>query len=181
MKLIHRRDISERKFRGIQWNYWAALSVTTTLIGAQKLYAASSTGLAGNIEIGGQLSTVWPHIILGFGFLPHVSIALDSDLLAHGILATFSVSGKEVLKNVLCKALPMDVGLVGGVATTNTTTDLEATKLSGPRFNLGDWLPLVAKGESVDAVLDIPTALGGLSATKVVSFWTLTRRIGYIT
>lgn len=180
MRLIHRSEISKPRRAGIRWDYWARVLLTTTLTGQQTLYESASSGLDGNIKTAGQLSTVYHHIITNFWLLVHSSVMADEDLIRFGVVCTFDVSGKKVMENILGTMLPADVGIEGAAATTATTTTLQGSGVRGVRFSLGDWIPFVMAGETVEALVNIPAALSGLSASTYVSLHASTRRVGYI-
>jgi hypothetical protein len=173
MKLIHRKTLSDPKQAGMEMRYFASQAVAAATVGETVLNQVALVGILGNTKAL-SLDPAFPHIILGVGLYIRSFIAADIDLLVHGMTITISAAGKDIIKNILAALLPEDIAPQGSTAAAI------AVGVRGPRFNFGDWLPLIGKSDEVQLKTNIPVALGAISATTTIDIVVHARPIGFV-
>ena len=182
MRMVHKSELSKPEYRGPTLRYWAGFNVLPATIGEQQLVAAATNGLLGNFKNAGVFSNQFAVIVENIWAYCATDVAPDLALLINGVLANFSANGKKIMDNVLIALLPSDVGLQEAVAIpAAAVAAVQVAAHRGQRYHMGEWRPLIAKGEAIEATLNIPAALAALAVGGVVtSLWFEVRAIGYI-
>jgi len=173
MKLIHRKTLSDPKLAGMEMRYFATQAVAGATVGETVLNQVALVGILGNTKAL-ALDPQFPHIILGVGLYISSFVAADIDLLVHGMVITITSAGKDIIKNILAALLPEDIAPQGSTAAAI------AVGIRGPRYNFGDWLPLIGKSDSFEIKTNIPVALGAISATTTINIVVHARPVGFI-
>lgn len=183
MKMIYKDALNDERAMGPRKQYWLPTTLLPATVGAVALGNVVGAGLTGNIQEAGKLSTTYAHIIFGFYVLIATGVGGDVDLINNGTTVSYSSGGKELLRNILSANLPANVGPEHAIAIPAAA--LAASHFSsvrGERFHYKDWFPYIPAGEVFDAVLNVPVALGGLTAGGVLTSLVIdTRIIGYVT
>lgn len=182
MRMVHKSDLSKPEYRGPTIRYWAGFNVLPATVGNIQLVAAATNGLLGNFKQAGVFSNQFAVIVENIWAYCATDVAPDLALLTNGVLANFLANGKRIVDNVLIALLPPDVGLQEAVAIPAAAlAAVQVAAHRGQRYHMGEWRPLIAKGESIEVSIDIPVALGALAVGGVItSLWFEVRAIGYI-
>jgi len=182
MRMVYKSEMDKPEYRGPKRRYWAGFNILPATVGEVPLLAAATAGLLGNFRSPAVFSNQFAVIVESIWAYMATDVAPDLALLTNGITATFLANGKRVMDNVLLALLPSDAGLQEAVAIpAAAVAAVQVGAHRGPRYNMGSWKPLVAKGEAIEASFNIPVALAGLPVGGVItSLWFEVRAIGYI-